>query len=364
MKRRTASRREVLVGIGAATGIAACGSGTGDGGAKLGVAVVGIGNLSLGQIIPALQNTERCRLMGLVSSSTEKLRDVGTRYDVPASRQFTYDNFERIADDPDIEAVYIALPNALHAEYAIRAAQAGKHVFCEKPLGVSVEQCNAMIAASNAADKYLGVAYRLLFDPHHLEMIRLTREQTYGPVQIIHAEIGFPVDDDWRLNRELAGGGALIEQGIYAVNAARNMFAEDPIQVMAHESKTDRSRFSEVEESVFWTMAFPGGGIAHCAASYTVRMNRLWAGAVNGEFGLAPAYDYDGIRGDSTGGAISYSDQDQFATQLDEFARSIQQNLPLGKISAEEGLKDVTVIRAIYESIRQGESVRLSASLG
>ncbi len=359
MENSSYSRRDILIAMGGAAGLAACGSGSNSGAGGLGVAVVGLGGLSLGQVVPALQKTEYCRLAGLVSSSRDKLRDIGSRHDVPEDAQFTYDEFDRIADNPDIDAVYIALPNALHAEYAIRAAEAGKHVLCEKPLAVSVDECNAMIAASNAAGTYLGVAYRLAFEPNHLEIIRLGREQAFGPVQIVRADIGFPIGDDWRLNPQLAGGGVLLEQGIYAINAARQIFGEVPVDVTGHISGSNPERFVGVEESAFWTMRFPSSGIAQCAASYTVRMDRIWAGADGGFFGLEPAYIYDGLRGDSSSGSIKHGGHNQFVAMLDEFASRIQQNLPLGEIAAEEGLLDVRIIEAIYEAVREQRPIEV-----
>jgi predicted dehydrogenase len=353
------TRREILVAMGSAAGLAACGTGSNSGNGGLGVAVVGLGGLSVGQVIPALQKTAHCRLAGLVSSGREKMRDLGSRYEVAADAQFTYDEFDSIVDNPDIDAVYIALPNALHAEYAIRAAEAGKHVLCEKPLAVSVDEANAMIAASDAAGTYLGVAYRLAFDPHHLELFRLGREQTFGPVQLVRADIGFPIGDDWRLNPELAGGGVLIEQGIYAINAARNIFGEIPASVTGHFASSDPVRFANVEESAFWTMGFPGGGVAQCAASYTVRMDRIRAEADGGFFGLEPAYIYDGLRGDSSSGSIKYGGHNQFVVMLDEFASRVQQNLPLGEISAEQGLLDVRICEAVYEAVREQRSVEI-----
>lgn len=360
MESSTFTRRDVLVAMGATAGLTACGPGSNSAAGGLGLAVVGIGGLSLGQVIPALQKTEYCHLSGLVSSDRDKMRDVGSRYDVPEDAQFTYDEFDKIMENPSIDAVYIALPNALHAEYAIRAAEAGKHVLCEKPLAVSVEECNAMIAASDTAGTYLGVAYRLAFDPHHLEIFRLGHEQAFGPVQIVRADIGFPIEDDWRLNPRLAGGGVLLEQGVYALNAARKVYGETPVEVVGHESRSDPARFSDVEESVFWTMKFPSGGIAQCAASYTTRMNRIWAGADSGFFELEPAYGYDGLRGRSSTGSIRYRGHNQFVTLLDEFSRRIQQNLPLGEIAAEEGLLDLRIITAIYDSIRMRRLIEVS----
>jgi len=328
---------------------------------KLGVAIVGIGSLSLGQIIPALQATQHCRLAALVSGSTGKLRDVGARYGVPVSCQYSYDGFEKIADNPAIDFVYIVLPNALHAEFTVRAARAGKHVFCEKPMAVSIEQCRTMIAACEAEKKYLGVAYRLQFEPHYREMIRLAREAVFGPVRIVKAGIGFPARaNEWRLQRDLAGGGALMEMGIYAVQAARHLAHEEPVEVVGHLTTDDTTRFSEVEESAFWSMIFPSGLVAHCASSYTTSMDRLWAGAAHGFFQMEPAYSFDGLRAMSSDGPIRRRGLNQFAAQLDEFSLSIQEGRVLTHGSAAEGLRDLEIITGIYTAMSERRYVNVA----
>jgi predicted dehydrogenase len=353
------ARREVLLGIGAAAGIAACG-GTAVGGRKQGVAIIGIGEHSLKRIIPAILQTDRCHLAGLISSGVEKLRDVGGRFGVPESAQYVYDDLERIADNPDIDFVYVAVPNALHAEFAIRAARAGKHVLVEKPMAVSVEQCEAMTAASTAAGKFLAIAYRVQFDTRHLEMQRLAHEQVFGMPKLIRADIGFPLTrDDWRVNHDLSGG-VVMEQGVYAVNAACGLMREQPVEVVAYEAKSDSIRFANVEESVFWSMQFASGAVAQCATSYSVRMNGLRVDAVEGYFELQPAYSEDGLRGSSTAGNIGGDNGNQIARQLDEFAGRIENGVAPTLGSPAEGLRDVKIIAAIHESLRSGRSVSLA----
>jgi predicted dehydrogenase len=252
------------------------------------------------------------------------------------------------------------VPNALHAEFAIRAARAGKHVLVEKPMALSVAQCEAMTAASAAAGKYLAVAYRVQFDPRHLEMQRLAREQVFGMPKLMRADIGFPLRrDDWRLSNDLSGG-VLMEQGVYAVNAACSLTGEEPLEVVAHQAKSDLVRFANVEESVFWSMQYPSGAVAQCATSYTVRMNGLRVDAVEGYFELEPAYSSDGLRGSSTAGAIGGGSVNQIALQLDDFAACIQNGVAPVRGSAAEGLRDVRILVAIRESLRSGRSVSVA----
>jgi predicted dehydrogenase len=270
---------------------------------------------------------------------------------------------ERMASNPDIDVVYVVTPNALHAEHTIRAARAGKHVFCEKPLEISVERCERMIEACTAAGRRLGTAYRCRYDPHHLECIRLVREQVFGAAAIIEAGFGIDVGDagQWRLQRALAGGGALMDVGIYALQATRYLTGEEPLQVSALETKTDPVKFAEVDESMVWTARFPSGVIAHCSTSYRVGgIQNLRVNAERGWFELDPAFFYAGNRGRrSDGQEIRFPEIDLFAAEMDDFARCIVEGTP-SPVSGEEGLRDVRIMQAIYESARTGRSVSLT----
>lgn len=362
IKNRTASRRTVVAGLGAAASLLACRPpGLPVDASSLGMAVVGLGSLSEGQILPALQETQRWRLAGLVSGDLAKAGDWGQPHGVPETGLYTYETFDRIADNPAIDAVYIALPTALHAEFAVRAAQAGKHVFCEKPMAVSVAECQAMIEASRSAGKYLGIAYRCRYEPHHLELMRLAREEVYGKVKLINVKIGFPPSgpDDWRLKRSLAGGGALMELGIYGVQAARYIAGEEPIEVTGFGSRASQGSFAEIEETVEWSMRFPSGVLASCFACYTTRMDYIWAGAEAGDMSLSPAFEYEGLQGATSGGRIRFPATNQFAIQLDEFGRSIQNGAPHAT-SGEDGLRDLRIIESIYESMETERRVAVS----
>jgi predicted dehydrogenase len=233
-------------------------------------------------------------------------------------------------------------------------------VLCEKPLAISVEQGTTVVARARAAARTLGVAYRTQYSPHHREFIRLAREQTFGVVECMRVGIGFGIDDDWRLSRALAGGGVLLEQGVYAVNAARSVFGGSPAEVFAHQATSDPGRFSEVEESVIWTMRFANGEIAQCAASYSMPMNALWAGASSGAFELDPAFTYGTLEGSTSAGAIEAESVNQFVAQLEDVAGRIQSGTPLERNSGEEGLEDIRVIEAIYQSIRERRPIALS----
>lgn len=329
---------------------------------KLGVALCGLGKLSTDQIAPALQKTQHCRLAGIVTGSRGKVDAWRKKYNLPARSVYTYDTMHRMADNDDIDIVYVVTPNALHLEHTVAAAKAGKHVFCEKPLEISVERCQQMIDACKAADRMLGTAYRCRFEPHHIECIRIAREQELGPVRIIEAGFGIDVGaaDQWRVKRALSGGGALMDVGIYALQATRYLTGEEPVLVSATETKTDPVKFAEVDETVTWTAQFPGGANAYCTASFKVGgIKNFRATADRGWFELDPAYYYGGIKGArSDGKPLSFPQVDMFAAELDDFARCVLEKRPT-IVSGEEGMQDVKIMSAIYESIRTGRAVKI-----
>nr|WP_298726982.1 Gfo/Idh/MocA family oxidoreductase [uncultured Steroidobacter sp.] len=331
-------------------------------GKKLGVALCGLGRLSTDQIAPALQKTQHCRLAGIVTGSSGKVDSWRNKYNLPARSVYTYDTMHRMAENDDIDIVYVVTPNALHLEHTVAAAKAGKHVFCEKPLEISVDRCQQMIDACKAADRMLGTAYRCRFEPHHLECIRIARAQELGPVRIIEAGFGIDVGaaDQWRVKHALSGGGALMDVGIYALQATRYLTGEEPVLVSATETKTDPVKFKEVDETVTWTAQFPGGATAYCTASFKVGgIKNFRANCDRGWFELDPAYYYGGIKGArSDGKPLSFPQVDMFAAELDDFARCIIEKRPTS-VPGEEGMQDVKIMSAIYESIRTGRAVKI-----
>jgi len=328
---------------------------------KLGFALVGLGSLSTNQIAPALQKTKLCRLAAIVTGTPAKEKIWAEKYKIPQKNIYNYENFHEIAGNPEVDVVYVVLPNAMHGEYTIRAAKAGKHVLCEKPMEVSAEKCQAMIDACKEAKVQLAIGYRCQFTPHHLTMIEWARKKAFGTVKLIEASFGFRIGDpnQWRLKHSLAGGGALMDVGIYALQGARYVAGEEPIEVTATETKTDPVKFKEVDESIFWSMRFPSGLIANCGTTYLVGgMNRLWAGAETGWFQLDPAYSYGGLKGRTSKAELDLPQVDHFAAEMDDFANCILSGRK-SKVSGEEGLRDVKIMTAIYQSIREGKTIKL-----
>jgi predicted dehydrogenase len=323
----------------------------------VGVAVVGLGKLSLNEILPALTQTGLCRLAGLVSGHPDKAKRVAAQYGLAETSIYTYQTYDRIGDNPAIEMVYVVLPNGLHAEYSIRAAKAGKHVFCEKPMAVSALECQQMIAASRVAGRQLAVAYRLHFEPYNRELIRLARANELGRIKIIDTAAGFAMGPDvgqWRLDKKLAGGGSLMDMGIYALQAARYISGEEPVAVTAQQTIVDRAKFRDLDETILFTLKFPSGVVAKCTSSYAADVNRFEVAAERGRFGLDPAQWYRGIKGfRSDGKPFEFAPVNHFAAEMDDFAECIRQGRP-SRVAGEEGLRDLRIIEAIYRAAAQG----------
>lgn len=331
---------------------------------RLGFALCGLGNLSTHQIAPGLQKTANCRLAGIITGTPEKAVKWKAQYGIPDKNIYNYDTMHRIADNRDIDVVYVVTPNALHLDYALIAAKAGKHVLCEKPMEVSVARCQQMIDAVKAANRLLAIGYRCRFEPNHLECIRIAHSKEFGELKVIDGYFGFEVPVGvWRTNRALSGGGPLMDVGIYALQTTRYLTGEEPLWVSASTTKGDPERFSEVEASVLWQAGFPSGAVSHCGASFNAAPTGYFrAIADRGWFGLEPAYNYDGLHGmRSDGTPIALPAIDVFAAEMDDFARCIRDKSP-SLVPGEEGLRDVKIMMSIYESARTGKPVDLRAA--
>jgi glucose-fructose oxidoreductase len=363
------SRRDMLIAAGglAAASLEARATGAAPG-RKVGYAIVGLGYYAMEVILPQFANCEHSRVVALVSGDPAKAKRVAQQYGVPDHGLYNYQNYNRIRDNPDIDVVYIILPNAMHAEYTIRAARAGKHVLCEKPMAVSVAECEAMIAACKAAGKKLMIGYRCHFEPHNLAAIKLASEGALGKPRFVSSEHGFVQGDPskWRLRKALSGGGSLMDMGIYSLQAARYMTGEEPASVSARES-TDRTdpRFHEVEDIIAWTLIFPSGAMASCMSSYSSAHNHIRLTGSQGWVDLEPATSY---RDQKIQVRIKDNEHrltpppgpgaNMFAAQLDHMAYCLTTGAtPI--VPGEEGLRDMRIIEAIYRSAATGQMVKL-----
>jgi len=328
---------------------------------KLGIALVGLGGYAGGQLAPALLQTENCYLAGIVTGTPSKIPTWKEKYNIPDKNVYNYENFDSIKDNPDIDIVYVVLPNSMHAEYTIRVAKAGKHVICEKPMALSVEDCDKMIKACEDAGKSLSIGYRLHFEPYNLEMVRLGTRKVYGNIKNIAAGFGFTIGDptQWRLKKAFAGGGPMQDVGIYCVQGIIYTTGLEPIAVTAQEGpKTIADKFNEVEQSLKWQFDMPGGIIAEGEASYGYGLNFLNAEAEKGTFELSPAYNYGGLKGKTSDGDMNFPNVNQQAKQMDGIAMSIK-NKQTSIVPGELGRRDVKIIAAVYEAMRSGKKINI-----
>lgn len=325
---------------------------------KLGIAIVGLGMYAGGQIAPALQHTQNCYLAGLVSGHPTKAAEWAAKYNVPSKNIYNYQNFDTIAQNPDIDIVYVILPVALHKEYTIRAAKAGKHVICEKPMAVTVKDCEEMVAACKKANRLLSIGYRMHFDPYALELKRIYQKQTYGKLKAFEAANGFFYNGDpkaWRLNKALAGGGSLMDMGIYTIQAARFTTGMEPVAVMnVRQEKTNPELFKEVDDKVFWDMEFPNGFVAKCKSSYSDQLSSVHAEFERGNVDVKPAFYYNGNKGTTPDGPMNFPPVIQQTLQMDDFANCVKINKK-SQVPGEEGVKDMKVVEAIYRGLASGK---------
>lgn len=328
---------------------------------KLGVALVGLGGYATGQLAQALQQTEHCYLAGIVTGTPSKIPVWKEKYNIPGKNIYSYDNYDTIKDNPDIDIIYVVLPNHLHAPYTIRGFEAGKHVICEKPMALSVEECDAMIAAAEKANRFLSIGYRLQYDPYNLEMVRLAKEKIYGDIKSMDAAFSItPQKGEWRLDKKMAGGGPLMDVGIYCLQAVCYITGMEPVAVTAKTFPvSDTGKFIDIEEILEWQMEMPGGLIASCHTSYSEDTGFLKVTSANGWFELNPSYNYNGLQ-------LKTSDKRKFelppfsqqAKQLDGIAQSIKNNQP-SKVPGQMGRRDMKIITAIYEAMHTGKRVKI-----
>lgn len=329
---------------------------------KLGIALVGLGNYATHELAPALQKTKLCRLAGIVTGTPAKAKRWANEYNIPEKNIYNYETYDQIANNPDIDIIYVVLPNSMHAEYTIRGAKAGKHMISEKPMATSVADCQAMINACRTANKKLSIGYRLHFEPYNEEMTRLGQNEVFGPVRNMEGGFAFTMGNTpnvWRLNKKLAGGGPLMDLGIYALQGFIYTMGKMPVAVTAREETHNKHLFSQVEESIYWNMEFPGSVIGKGEASYSHGANYLRANAQNGWFRLRPAFSYGGLHGETSKGAMHFPNVTQQTLQMDDFAYCVLNNKE-SRVPGEMGLRDMKIITAIYEAARTGKRVELN----
>ena len=328
---------------------------------KLGIALLGLGGYAKGQIAPALQLTEHCELRGLITGSPEKLPKWRDEWGVRETNCYTYDRLTEVADNDDIDVIYVITPTATHKDFTIRAAEAGKHVWCEKPMAMTPEDCREMIAACERNGVTLSIGYRMLHEPNTRQLIDLTENRTYGALTGATAHAGYggnpPPTDYWRGQRHM-GGGALYDMGVYAVNGLRYGTGMMP-EAVVRATQQRMKNADGVDLTTEFTLRFPGGLLAGGKTSVVTKYNLLRIEAENGWYELSPMQSYTGVAGrTSDGKVLGPPVPNQQSLQMDHDARAILDGTPR-RAPGEEGLRDVRIIRAIIESAETGREVKI-----
>jgi len=328
-------------------------------GPVLRVAIMGLGSYGT-RVAEAMQSSKKAKLVGVISGTPSKIKDWQSKYKIPEKNCYNYENFDRIKNNPDIDAVYVITPNSLHHDQVIRVAKAGKHVICEKPMALNAKQGQEMVEACKQANVKLLVGYRMHFEPKTLEVIRMRRDGEFGKVMFFQGLTGFTIGDptQWRLNRELAGGGSLMDIGIYSINGARYMVGEEPVWVTAQETKTDPQKFKEgVDETILFQLGFPSGAVASCLSTYNMNyLDRFFLTGQEGYAELQPATGYGPIKGRTHKGELTQPHQTHQTVQMDEMAGIILEGKkPVVAVDGEEAVKDLKIIDAIYQAVKSGK---------
>jgi glucose-fructose oxidoreductase len=328
---------------------------------KLGVALLGLGHYATNELAPAFQQTNLCELRGVVSGHPDKAAQWADKYSLPQKNLYNYDNFDSIARNPDIDIVYVVTPPALHPEFVIRAAKAGKHVISEKPMATSVADCQAMIDACKKHNVKLSIGYRMHFDPYCIELMRLQREQDFGTFMKMTGDRGFVFGQHaWRVEKKLAGGGPMMDLGIYIVQGACMATGQTPIAVTAHEETKQRPDFfTEVEETIDFHLEFPDGAVLDAVTSFNHSSDTFRAEGNKGwiEF-QTHAFGYQVGDVVTSRGPLDFPHPYQQALQMDDFADCIMNNRD-SRVPGEMGLRDIKIIKAVYQASATGKRVKV-----
>lgn len=331
---------------------------------KLGVALVGLGSYAKNQLAVALEKTSNCYLAAIVTGTPAKADEWAKKYNLDKKNIYNYQNFDEIAKNKSVDIVYVVLPNSMHREYVIRAAKAGKHVMCEKPMSTSVKDAEDMIKACRDANVQLGIGYRLHFEPFTKEVMRLSQQKIIGDTRFIQTNFGFNIGDptQWRLKKAMAGGGPLMDVGIYCVQAARYVTGEEPLSVTAQYGPvTDKDVFKDVEQSISWQLLFPANATVNGFSSYRSNIEQLYVSATKGWIQLSPAYSYGPLKGATNAGPMNQPVVHHQTVMLEGICKSFleTQQFP-AHITGEEGLRDMKILMSIYEAADTGKKISLA----
>ncbi len=327
---------------------------------KIRYAVVGLGHITQTAVLPAFHHTKNSQLAAIVTGDAAKRKEIAKKYELDPESACSYEEFEDCVRSGRVDAVYLGVPNHLHCEYAVRAANAGVHVLCEKPMAVTVKECRTMIDACKEAGSLLMIAYRLHFEEANLETVRIATKGELGNLRIFNSVFSQQVaEGNIRITEpESRGGGGLYDMGVYCINAARYLFRDEPVEVLATSVSSDDPRFHKVPEMTAVTMRFPFDRVATFVSSFgAAEASEYTLAGTKGRIRLSPAYDYQKplayelVIGDDEPKRKTFRKRDQFGAEIEYFSECIQNHVK-PEPSGEEGLADVRVIEAALESAR------------
>ena len=329
---------------------------------KLGVALVGLGFYSTDWVAPALRLTKHCELRGIVTGSPEKIPEWQEKYGIKDSNVYNYDNMHTVADNPEIDVIYVVTPTSTHREFCLIAANAGKHVWCEKPMAMDEQECQDIIDACRKNNVKLTVGYRLHHEPNTQAIMTLADTQPFGKIEtlnVVAAYAGSNFDKDhWKLRWDM-GGGAMYDMGVYCLNGARYGAGEEPIAVETRHEVTHPDVFTAGDSTTHFTLTFPSGASAQCMTSMVKPGNKLEVSCANGWYRLGPMSEMDEVRGETSAGhQLNKEIPSQQAAQMDNDALAILNDTPV-IVPGEEGLRDIRLVRAVFESIEKGRAITL-----
>ncbi len=330
---------------------------------KLGIALVGLGYYSTDLLAPALEKTENCYLAGIVTGTPSKAAIWKTKHNIPEKNIYNYNTFDSIAENPDIDVIYIVLPPSMHKEYVIRAAKAGKHVWCEKPMAMTVEECQAMIDACNQANVSLSIGYRCQHEPNTQAFQKIVKEKSLGSVLGLDCAAGYRENrtNHWKQKREM-GGGVIYDMGVYAIQGARLGANMEPIAVNSAKVWAERPEIYQdgLGEVVEAELEFPGGIIGTIKTSFAENINFLNIKCEKGMIEMEPFSAYAGNKGKSPLGEINFPFQQPMEQvwQMDNDAKTIMEGKPQA-VPGEEGLRDIRIVEAILDSAEKGQKVEI-----
>lgn len=355
------TRRNLLVGAGAVALGAAASRVQSQDPKPVGWAILGLGNYATRNILPNLKHCKHTKLAAVISGTPDKAKRIAGEYGLPESKIYSYDDMARIKDDPDIEVVYVITPPGTHAGFSIRAAEAGKHVCCEKPMASDSAECRAMIEACRKAGTRLQIGYRCHFEAHNLEAVRLCRSGVLGQIRTIRSEHGFTMNTDqsWHSKRALGGIGAISEIGIYAIQAMCYLAGADPVSVWGTRDKLDVPRFKEVEDVNHFNLFFPGGIQGIGSTAYSWNANNFRVLGSRGTLDAEPGTPYSGHRYRLNGQEMTIAPNNQWAEQMDHFSECVRDPSKPLIASGEMGLRDILIMEAILKSADEKRVVNL-----